>query len=220
MVLTKSLKTAVTDRHSTWTQWLKGVLEREGSPYAPFYHSGLETQIQPTQNDDLLDRYAAEWPIVGNVRPVRTVFSAGGVPIGSNDGIVDYHPNLIDCAGTSWWNWRTKKTEACFFDFDFGHGGKALDEAGIAKVDDWARSLPYVMNVTSRSGKGRHWLLRPAHPLDAPTREAHKNNCRRFKALIDKDLGFDVGKFVCQFGSIQYVYSSRKVTHEQFCSVE
>ena len=192
----------------TWTDWLAERLRAVGSPYAPFYHGKLETQIQPVQDDDLLDRYGSAWPIVGTVRPVRTVKTTDdGAPIRSNDGIVDFHPELIGCAATSWWNWVDQLTEACFFDFDYGHGGKALDAAGIARVDEWSKRLPYVLNVTSKSGRGRHWLVRLTAPQPAPTRVHHSHNCKRIKAKIDADLGFDLGPSVCSFGTLQYIWS-------------
>jgi len=129
----------------SWTEWVAGQLRKSGSPYAPFYHSGLETQIQPvTEDDDELDRYAGRWPILGAPRPVRTVKTDAktGAPIRSNDGVVDYHPALILRAGTSWWNWQEQLTEAAYLDFDYVHGSSGLDDAGIAKVDEWAKRLP------------------------------------------------------------------------------
>ena len=101
-------------------------------------------------------------------------------------------------------------TEACFFDFDHGHGEKALDDEGIAKVDRWAEQLPYVMNCTSKGGKGRHWLVRLTTPLPAKTRPEHLANCRHIKEQVSKDLGFDIGPFCCSFGGIQYIYAAKK----------
>jgi hypothetical protein len=198
------------ERPLRWTEWLAEQLRKSGSPYAPFYHSELEPQIQPIEdNDDLLDLYFDQWPIVGTPRPVRTVIAdKAGRPLRSHDGFVDYHPKLIACAGTSWWNWVKGITEACYFDFDYGHGGRALDEAGIARVDQWAQRLPYIMAVTSKSGKGRHWLVRLADPLPAPTRRDHGINCRRVKAKVCADLGFDIGQHCCSFGVMQYIFSS------------
>jgi len=55
---------------------------------------------------------------------------------------VDYHPALILRAGTSWWHWQEKLTEAAYLDFDYVDGSSGLDDAGIAKVDEWAKRLP------------------------------------------------------------------------------
>ena len=199
-----------------WTEWLADRLREIGSPYAAFYHSGLETQIVPVEDDDLLDDYRSQWPVISDgPRPIRTVITdKSGKPLRSYDGPVDFHPALILAAGTSWWNWRSGLTEGCFFDFDYGHGGKALDDDGIARVDKWAQRLPYVLNATSKGGKGRHWLVRLADPLPAPTRRDHSFNCRRIKAKIDADLGFDIRKYVCSFGVIQYIWA-RKVEGRQ-----
>lgn len=48
----------------TWTEWLADRLRATKSPYADLYHGGLETQIQPTTDDDDLNRYT-DWHIVG-----------------------------------------------------------------------------------------------------------------------------------------------------------
>ncbi|MGD0900306.1 MAG: hypothetical protein ABR915_20940 [Thermoguttaceae bacterium] len=194
-----------------WTAWLAERLREMGSPYAAFYHSGLETQIMPVKDDDLLDDYGRAWPVISDgPRPVRTVVTdKRGKPIRSNDGVVDFHPALIRVAGTSWWNWRAGRTEACYFDFDFGHGGKALDEAGIARVDEWAQRLPCVLSATSKGSRGRHWLVRLADPLPAPTRGDHSFNCRRIKAKVSADLGLDIGKYVCSFGVMQYIWANQ-----------
>jgi hypothetical protein len=192
----------------TWTEWLADRLRATKSPYADLYHGSLETQIQPTTDDDDLNRYT-NWHIVGTPRPVRTPANGKTSPV-SNDGPVDFNPLLIAAAGTSWWNWRDGVTEACFFDFDYGHGPSGLDEAGIAKVDQWATRLPYVMNCESKSGKGRHWLVRLAKPLPAKVRGEHSRNCQAVKERVSKDLGFDIGDYVCSFGGIQYIFAAQK----------
>ena len=86
-----------------------------------------------------------------------------------------------------------------------------MDEAGIARVDEWAKRLPYVMNTASKSGRGRHWFIRLADPSPAPTRAMHAHNCRRVRAKISADLGFDIDPFVCAApGAMQYVFARRK----------
>ncbi len=115
-----------------WTAWLAERLREMGSPYAAYYHSGLETQIMPVKDDDLLDDYGRAWPVISDgPRPVRTVVTdKRGKPIRSNDGVVDFHPALIRVAGTSWWNWQAGRTEACYFDFDFGMAAKRWMKRG------------------------------------------------------------------------------------------
>ena len=209
----ESFKTMGTEGH-WWTSWLA---ERLGSPYSSYYHAALETQVMPVELTDgeFNPEWDSAWDRHGNrylaqPRPVRTVVTdRDGAPIKSNDGPVDYPPELILTAGTSWWNWRDRLTEACYFDFDYGHGGKALDEVGIARVDEWAKTLPYVSNITSRSGRGRHWFIRPSSPLPAPTRRDHIFNCHRIRAKVTADLGFEIGDYVCSFGGIQYIWSKK-----------
>jgi hypothetical protein len=185
----------------TWTERIVKRLRETNSPYADFVHDGLEWQIQPTEEEALLERWQN--------KPYRIRIPKHGRTIPQdNDGPVSYPPLLVTAAGTSWWNWWDGVTEACFFDFDYGHGGKALDEAGIAKVDEWAARLPYVMCCSSRSGRGRHWLVRLATPLPAATRDEHTGNCGTIKDQVCKDLGFDIGPYVCSFGCIQYIYAN------------
>jgi len=190
----------------TWTAYAMERLRASNSPYRDYFHPGLELQLVPLKDDDAITRLEGRWPIQGTPRPVR-IPADGSTNPRNNDGAVDYHPNLIGCFGTSWWNWRDGLTEACFFDFDYGHGGKALDESGIARVDQWAGKLPYVQNCSSKSGRGRHWLVRLKTPLPAKLRQDHNRNCRAIMQRLCADLGFDLRDYVCSFGSIQYLYS-------------
>ena len=177
------------------------------SPYLDCFHRGLELQFAPTKDDDAINRFANIWPIAGTPHPMRIPAHGDANPV-NNDGPVDFHTDLIGCFGTSWWNWRDGLTECCFLDFDYGHGGKALDDEGIAQTDKWAAELPYVRNCTSRSGRGRHWLVRLGTPLPAKTRMEHRRNCHAIMGRICDDLGFDLRAFVCSYGGIQYLYSN------------
>jgi len=65
-----------------------------------------------------------------------------------------------------------------------------------------------VANISSKSGRGRHWFVRLANPLPAPTRGQHGFNCRRVREKISIDLGFDIKPFACaRDGAIQYIYA-------------
>lgn len=185
----------------TWSEWFAERLRATGSPYADFFHGGLEMQFQPTTDECLLDGwvyppYPYRIPEDGHINPMP------------NDGPLGYHPDLIAAAGVSWWNWRDGVTEGCAFDFDYLHGGKGLDDAGIAQVDAWAEQLPYLMNCSSKGGRGRHWLVRLANPLPARIRADHIRNCQAIKDRVAADLGVDLDKYVCTFGGIQYIYAS------------
>jgi hypothetical protein len=183
-----------------WSEWFAERLRATDSPYANLFHNGLEMQFQPTTDERLLDGwiyppYPYRIPKDGDKNPTP------------NDGPLGYHPDLIAAAGTSWWNWRDGVTEGCAFDFDYGHGPKGLDDAGIAQVDAWAEQLPYAMNCTSKGGKGRHWLVR-ALPMPARIRADHIRNCQAIKDRVAADLGVDLDKYICTFGGIQYIYAS------------
>ncbi len=101
-------------------------LREANSPYLPFAHDGLEWQFKPVEDDDdALDRSANEWPLRGNPHDMRVPKDGDGKngELTDNNGPLDFHPALIACFGTSWWNWRDRLTEGCAIDFDYGHGG-------------------------------------------------------------------------------------------------
>jgi hypothetical protein len=185
-----------------WTEWISERLGATNSPYASFIHDGLEWQFQPTDEEALLEGW------LNQPYPYRIPKHGDTIPT-SNDGPLGYYPGLIKAAGTSWWNWKDGLTEGCALDFDYGHGDKALDDVGIAQVDAWAERLPYVMNCTSKGGRGRHWLVRLEMPLPAQNRADHIRNCKAIMAKLSADLGVDLEKYVCSYGGIQYIYSTK-----------
>jgi hypothetical protein len=183
-----------------WSEWFADRLRATRSPYAAYFHDGLEMQFQPTTDESLLDGwihppFPYRIPADGHINPTP------------NDGQLAYHPDLVATAGVSWWNWRDGLTEGCAFDFDFGHGPHGLDKAGITEVDALAQHLPYVMNCTSKSGRGRHWLVRVASPMPARIRADHIRNCQAIKDRVAADLCVDLDQYVCSFGGIQYIYA-------------
>ena len=187
-----------------WTQYAETKLRETGSPYADYYHSGLETHFEPIDDDDALDEWQGKWPILGNPRPITVPRDGATDPV-NNDGAVDFHPNLISHLGTSWWNYITGQTEGCMVDFDFGHGPKGLDEAGIAKIDEWAQKHPAIMAVTSKGGKGRHWVVF-VEPMPAKTRKDHSRNCHAILTHLSRLLGVNLKDYACSHGVIQYIY--------------
>jgi hypothetical protein len=128
----------------------------------------------------------------------------------SQDRMPYYHPSYISAAGTSWWNYITRQTEAAYFDFDFGHGERGLDEDGIALVDRLATQIPYLMNCTSKSGKGRHWFV-PVNPYPAENPKAHSFNCKVVLQRLCKDLGRDITPMICTYGAKQFIYPCGKI---------
>ena len=152
----------------------------------------------------MLDEWAGQWPIRCKPHALTTPAEGSTDPT-SNDSVVGYHPNLVLCFGTSWWNWTAGQTEGCMFDFDFGHGPKALDEAGIAKTDKLAEQHPAIMVSTSKGGGGRHWAVF-VEPMPAKTRADHDRNCHAILANLSALLGVDLAKLACSHGVIQYIY--------------
>lgn len=191
---------------TTWPQWAAKKLNDIGSPYADLLTTSLELQIIPTDDDDLRDRYS-DWAIVGGPHRLR-IPATGDTSPTNNVGPVSFHPELVARFGTSYWNWRDQLSLACFIDFDFGHGPSGLDERQIQYVDELASRHNAIMNVTSRGGKGRHWLIQLAEPLPAPTRSDHKSNCDAIVAQVCRDLATDLHPFICTYGAIQYLYDA------------
>lgn len=176
----------------TWTEWLVTKDSR--------YHPDLEIQINPTDNEDQLNR-SSEIPY-----PYRNPKTNQTDPKPNNSPM--YDTVLVGAAGTSWWDWIKGLSTGCYLDFDHGHGPHALDDEGIAQVDRWAEQLPYVQNTTSKSGKGRHWNV--TFSLPAKTRTDHIRNCKAAYAQISKDLGFDITLYTCAApGAIQYIYAAK-----------
>ncbi len=194
----------------TWTDYALTKLREARSPYLPFAHDGLEWQFKPVEgDDDALDRWANEWPLRANPHDWRIPRNGDGKNDGptDNNGPLDYHPALIACFGTSWWDWKRRLTEGCAIDFDYGHGGHALDDAGIALVDSWAKQLPYVQNATSKGSRGRHWLVRLKNPLPANVRAEHSRNCKAIIQRVSADLGVNLPDYYCSAGGIQYLWA-------------
>lgn len=195
-----------------WTEFALTKLGEINSPYLPFAHDGLEWQFKPVEgDDDALDRWANQWPFRASPHDMRIPKDGDGKNDGptDNDGPIDFHPALIDCFGTSFWNWRRRVTEGCGIDFDYGHGGRALDDSGIAQVDEWAKGLAYVQNATSKGGRGRHWLIRLKNPLPAKVRAEHSENCKAIIRRVSADLGVNLRDYYCSAGGILYLWSRR-----------
>lgn len=189
----------------TWSRLLARELKEIDSPYAEFFHEGLEVHFDPVENDDdALDQWGGQWPIPGDPH-AWTVPHAGATAPENNDTAVNYHPKLVLCSGTSWWNYLLGITEAVMFDFDLSHGAKGLDEDGIAKIDALAQQHPAIMATASKGGGGRHWLVF-VEPMPAKTRGDHKRNGDAVMAELSRLLGVDIKPLKCSHAIIQYVY--------------
>lgn len=180
----------------TMIHWTDFALEKlRLHPLREHLHDRLEWHFSPTRDDDLVYRWgdAAHPP-----HPHR---------IAQDDSPMDYHPELIDAVGTSHWNWRSGQTEAAYYDFDYGHGRHGLDDTGISRIDALAEQLPYVTNLTSKSGRGRHWVVRLS-PLPAKTRADHARNCLAVRAHLSQVLGVDLSAMTCASpGGIEYLWA-------------
>lgn len=183
----------------TWVEWASESLAC--SPYRDLIHKGLELHFEPiTDDDDLLDEWQNKWPVASGPYNWR-------IDCAKKDRPVGYHPKLIRSWGTSWWDYAAGQTVALFLEFDYKHGPNGLDEAGIAQVDELATKHSAIMNITSRGGKGRHWVARLTTPLPATTRKQHARNCKAARDALSKILGVDLSTLTCAApGAIQYVW--------------
>ena len=185
----------------TFSEW--AISSLKGSHYRDHYYEGLETQFQPVQDDDALDRYGDpahppyKWrlPDGGKTYPV------------DNDRPMDYAGELVDIWGTSWWDYKRALTIGCMWDIDLGHGPRGKTAEEIADWDRRAATIPYLMNSTSKGGGGRHGNAFLDNPLPAATRAEHKRNCRAITACVSAALGLDLFTWACCWGGIQYIYA-------------
>ena len=194
----------------TWTEYALTKLQEAHSPYLPFAHDGLEWQFKPVDgDDDALDRWANEWPLRANPHDWRIPRNGDGKNGGptDNNGPLDYHPALIACFGTSWWDWKRRLTEGCAIDFDYGHGGHALDDAGIAYGRLWAKQLPYVQNATS---KGFTWPSLAHSAEEPPACQGAGGTLPELQSdhqRLSADLGVNLRDYYCSAGGIQYLWA-------------
>jgi len=181
-----------------WEQWAIDSLS--GSPYRNLIRKHLELQFQPSKDDDLRDEWQNEWPISSGPYPKR-------VDCAQKNGPVGYHPKLVDCWATSWWDYEAGLTVAAFFDFDHNHGSNPLLDAGIARIDELAAKHSAIWNIASRGSKGRHWLVVLTTPLPAKDRKQHARNCEAVRDALSKILGVDLSALTCAApGAMQYVW--------------
>jgi hypothetical protein len=206
--ITVGLGLSPTNPPETWSGWLASELRRQDSPYTRYLHSGLELHFDPLTaqslgDDDTWDSLIQDWPVYAEPFTKRIPRNGNGEVI-DNDDLLAFNPNLIRCAGTNWWNYRERLTEAMGIDFDADHSN-AQGNDGIQHIDELATHLPYVLNVSSKGGKGRHWTVF-VEPMPAPTRRHHLANCEAILAQLSEELKTDIGSLSCSSGSIMYIY--------------
>ena len=116
----------------TWTEYALTKLREANSPTFP------SLTMVWSGNSSPLRAMATPWtagPTSGPCGPTRTICAvpkSDGKNNGptDNNGPLDYHPALIACLARHG-GIRARLTEGYAIDFDYGHGGHALDDAGI-----------------------------------------------------------------------------------------
>jgi len=111
--------------------------------------------------------------------------------------------------GTSWWDWKNKRSIGLGFDFDslIDHDeGVGVDQSTIAKLD--RLDLPWVEVIRSTRGNGRHiyiWF----DPDNAPIANNHLEHAaiaRSFLPLLATHSGLDIDTSVDCKGLIMWIH--------------
>lgn len=160
--------------------------------------------------------YESDGEIFG---PSRWPYNAAEDPNYSDPPIRYVIKERMKCIGTTWWNWKAKRSVGLGFDFDsiVGHAeGVGIPEEELAKLDkidvDWLE----VIRSTS-GGSGRHiyiWF----DPDNAPVTNTHTEHAalaRAFIPLIAKHTGLDIEASVDVCGSVMWIHHSNATKENQ-----
>lgn len=140
--------------------------------------------------------------------PQRWPYDAGGNPNYSDPPIQYTIRKRMKCIGTTWWDWKNKRSVGLGFDFDsiVGHAvGVGVSDAEIARLDKI--DVPWLAVIRSTKGKGRHiyiWFKEP-YPITQNHNE-HAALARAYIPLIAQYTGLDVEASVDVCGSVMWIH--------------
>ena len=200
-------------------QALYNTREEEGNPLKGHNHpallarwgadpSTLETQIMCLPSGTKMpdsNKYEQNGEVFG---PQRWPYDAAGEPNYNNPPISYIIRNRLKCIGTTWWDWKNKRTTGLGFDFDsiVGHAeGVGVSDEVISRLDKI--DVPWLEIVRSTRGSGRHlyiWFQEP-YPVTVNHTE-HAAIARAFLPLIEKYTGLDINASVDVCGGVMWIY--------------
>lgn len=141
--------------------------------------------------------------------PQRWPYDAGGNANYSDPPIQYIIANRMKAIGTTWWDWKNKRSIALGFDFDslLDHvEGVGIPQEEIAKLD--TIDVPWLEIVRSTRGNGRHIYVL-FDPENAPRTENHHEHsalARSFIPLIAKHSGLDIADNVDCKGMVMWIH--------------
>jgi len=149
--------------------------------------------------------------------PQRWPYDAAGNPNYSDPPIQYIIRDRMKCIGTTWWDWKNKRSIGLGFDFDSiaGHAeGVGVSDSEIAKLDKI--DVPWLEVIRSTKGMGRHiyiWFKDP-YPVTMNHTE-HAALARSYIPLIAQHTGLDVEASVDVCGSVMWIHheSATKENH-------
>jgi hypothetical protein len=122
------------------------------------------------------------------------------------------------CIGSTWWNWKAKRSIGLGFDFDsiIGHAeGVGISDEEMAKLDKI--DVDWIEVIKSTRGGGRHlyiWF----DPDNAPITNNHTEHAalaRSFIPLIARDTGLDIAANIDVCGSVLWIHHANATEENQ-----
>lgn len=141
--------------------------------------------------------------------PIRWPYdSYTNTPHYSDPPITFIIPNRLKAIGSTWWDWKNKRSFAVGFDFDslIDHdSGAGIPQSEIRKLDQC--DVPYLEIIKSTRGNGRHLYIRFEEPYPvANNHYEHKAVARSLMSKLQLDTGFDFSDNVDCYGMILWFY--------------
>lgn len=179
------------------------------------WHIDLETQINVragSADEADSDRVNMWSNGVHTWKHIRWPYNAKTTP-----NFRDFEPQFplseyAEFIGTTWWNWKTKESEAVVFDFDsIKNHASGLLQGELDQLLDRLLTLDYVTVYRSRSGNGFHVLV-CFEKGKRPSVQNHDEHSDVAKVTLDKmgkDLKIDFTDKVDCYGMIGWIWSTK-----------
>jgi hypothetical protein len=119
----------------------------------------------------------------------------------------DFHKR-VESIGLSGWNYLTKQTEWCGFDFDSitGHK-KGLSVQELDSIIERVKEIPWITIRRSRSGKGLHLYVQINQSPEITSHQEHRLFSKSVLSNLSALLRFDFSSKIDCCGSILWIWS-------------
>lgn len=172
--------------------------------------SRFETQIMCHKHGTPVpdsQKFEADGEVFG---PMRWPYNSDTEPNYSDPPIQFNIATRLKAIGTSWWDWKNKRSIGVGFDFDslIDHPADTvgIDQSEIDKLDKL--DIPWIEIIRSTRGNGRHiyiWF----DPANAPITQNHVEHsaiARSFLPLLAEHTGLDIDMNVDCKGLIMWIH--------------